>query len=367
MSAEKDVKKITIICPICSNHKPVPVPIDLIKGKETGATSVYIPTGMVCDHEFYAYIDRNFRVRDYLVLEYSLQDETKIMKTADSLDLEFKNISNFISETDFRSLIYSCFIESHIVLLEDDMYSERFGVLFNILAKIFPTQMETATIYTPEGFLKYKEKNKIPNGITVYNVTFKLSVIKPFSDSDSEPFEAMINILKEGPNKLQVIYAKNFMDYMRRFSEEIITHPMEQTLQISKLLKKKYPDHEDKFSQDLIRLMRKRNNFRLMHDKMGKIDSKPMIDLIKDHLSGKNYIYNEKIPVVHLLRKLYSSEIERHALKIIRTAKKMNIDQLIDGLLEREKELEMHFDFSKLPEVMHDFLDSNYIVAVVLK
>lgn len=366
MSSEKRVR---IICPICQSSKPVPVPADVIKKKETGATSVYIPSGMVCEHEFYAYIDKNFAVRDYLVLEYSLQDETKkaerlkneIIKKADSLNLEYDNLMNYIEEWDLRSLLYSCFIESHIVLLEDDVDSERFGVLFNILNKLFPQMMATATLYTPQGFLKYKENNPIPDGITVYNVPFKLSVTKPFGETESESFDKILQILKDGPHKLQIIYAKNYIDYLRKFSEEVIDYPVEETIKISKILKKRHPDHEDKFNPELIRVMRKRNNFRLMHNKSGEIEAKPMIELVEEHLSGNIYIYNESIPVVHLLRREYGSEIERYALKIIRLGKKMDIKKLIQKLQAKEKELNQHFDYSKLPEIMNDFIDQKFV------
>ncbi len=366
MSSEKRVR---IICPICQSSKPVPVPAEIIKEKATGATSVYIPAGMVCEHEFYAYIDKNFSVRDYLVLEYSLQDETKkaerlkneIMKKADTLNLEYENLLKFISDWDLRSLLYACFIESHIVLLEDDMDSERFGVIFNVLAKLFPKALSTATIYTPQGFLKFKENNPIPDGITVYNCPFKLSVTKPFGDTDSESFSKILKILKEGPHKLQIIYAKNFIDYLRKFSEEVIDYPVEETIKISRIMKKRHPDHDEKFDPELIRVMRKRNNFRLMHNKSGEIESKPMIELVSEHLSGNSYIYNEKIPVVHLLRREYGSDIEKYALKILRLGKKMNINSLIGQLQDKEKELKQHFDYSKLPEIMSDFVDQKFV------
>ncbi|MHA1647989.1 MAG: hypothetical protein ACTSVL_10485, partial [Promethearchaeota archaeon] len=74
-------KRIMVVCPVCSKSGRIPVPTAVITGKDSGATSVYIPRDLVCPHEFYAYIDKNFKVRDYLVLEYSLKAEALKIKS----------------------------------------------------------------------------------------------------------------------------------------------------------------------------------------------------------------------------------------------------------------------------------------------
>ena len=227
MSAEK---RVLIICPTCKKSKKISAPVEIITKKETGATSVYIPTGMVCEHEFYAYIDKNFAVRDYLVLEFSLQDEakktekikTETMAKSDTVNLKLDNVFKFISEKDLRSLIYACFIESHLIFIENDPTQERFIVIFNLMVKLFPDILETANIFTPEKYLEYSENQKERlQHHTVFNVIYNLSVYKPFGDSDAEPLEEVMKMLAKGSIKLQAIYTKNYLYYLLKFSNDI--------------------------------------------------------------------------------------------------------------------------------------------------
>ena len=159
-------KRIMVVCPVCSKQGRIPIPIDIIQKKDSGATSVYIPRDLVCPHEFYAYIDKNFKVRDYLVLEYSLKAEALkiksklnfLLKKQDEFDFSLKNLSNFINERDFRSLLFSCFVESPILFIEDDLDSERFGVIFNALSWFFPKMPENCIIMNPTSYLEFNDK-----------------------------------------------------------------------------------------------------------------------------------------------------------------------------------------------------------------
>jgi len=74
-------KKILVVCPSCKNKSRILVPVNIISKKKSGSTSIYVPRDLVCPHEFYVYVDKNFKVRDYLVLEYSLKAEALKIKS----------------------------------------------------------------------------------------------------------------------------------------------------------------------------------------------------------------------------------------------------------------------------------------------
>ncbi len=264
-------QRILIICPTCKKSKRILAPADIITQKETGSTSVYIPPTLVCEHEFYAYIDKNFAVRDYLVLEFSLQDEAKktekikrdIMEKIDEFDMSWENLLNFITEKDLRSLLYACYIESPLLLIENEPTQERFGIIFNYLVKLYPDIAETCNIFTPELYLEYSEnqKERIQNH-TVFNVIYKLSVSKPFLDSDAEAFDQLMELVKKPPFKIQSIYAKNFIDYLRKFSDDIAEMDYEKIEKVQKFLKKEDSKHSNMYSSDLIGVMRRRKLFK---------------------------------------------------------------------------------------------------------
>lgn len=363
-----NIKKVNIICPTCNRSKKIAAPVDIIKTKETGATSVYIPSGMVCEHEFYAYIDKNFAVRDYLVLEFSLQDEAKkadkikndTLAKADSFNLDMKNVMNFISEKDLRSLIYACFIDSHLVFIENDPAQERFGVLFNLLAKLFPDMVESANIFTPERYLEFSEnqKERLQNH-TVFNVIYNLSVYKPFGDSDAEPLEGIMKMLMKGSIKLQVIYTKNYIDYLRKFSNEIKDMENEKIDKVIKFLKKSDEQHQDMFTSAMIGVMRRRNDFKITHLEVGDSSEEDILKMVHKKLEGKLFLYNEK---THIRQAENLPNItEKHTLRLLRKNGNMSIDKIVSELLNIAHQRLIEFELHKLPEILEEFSKKGFI------
>ncbi|WP_371803913.1 hypothetical protein [Candidatus Lokiarchaeum ossiferum] len=363
-----NIKKVNIICPTCSKSKKIAAPVDIIKKKETGATSVYIPSGMVCEHEFYAYIDKNFAVRDYLVLEFSLQDEAKkankikndALTKADSVNLDMKNVLKFISEKDLRSLIYACYIESHLVLIENDPSQERFVVIFNLLAKLFPDIIETTNIFTPERYLEFSEnqKERLQNH-TVFNVIYNLSVYKPFGDSDAEPLETIMKLLMKGSIKLQAIYTKNYIDYLRKFSDDIKDMENEKIDKVIKFLKKSDEQHQEMFTSAMIGVMRRRNEFKITHLSVEDSSEEDIMKMIHKKLEGKLFLYNEK---THIRQAENLPDVtEKHTLRLLRKNGNMSIDKIISELQNIARDRLLTFELHKLPEILEGFTKKGFI------
>ncbi|MHA1745818.1 MAG: hypothetical protein ACTSWW_07450 [Promethearchaeota archaeon] len=363
-----ETKRVQIVCPVCSSKKKIPIPMKVVQQKESGATSLFIPSGLVCLHPFYVYIDKNFHVRDYLVLEYSLQDEAKraeqikaeIFAKAHDFNYELDNILNFISEVDLRSLLYSCFIESPLILIEDDPKNERFGVIFNILAKLFPDIVKTCNIFTPEKYLEYSEaEEKHINSYTVYNVPFKLSVRKPFGDSSSEPFTAIIDILKKGSHRIQIIYAKNAVDYLRKFSEEISEFRGEKIEKVIKTMKKRYPDQAEILTPSLMTVIQRREEYISSHLETGELKQENIVENVSSQLSGFLFMYNDSTHIRQA--ESLPTLTEKLTLKIIRRLKAVSIDKIIDELKIMELEQVIEIEYTLLPEILDSFIAKHYI------
>ena len=69
---------VEIVCPICRSKKIVNIPMRIIDQSKQ-LTSLFIPTGRVCDHAFVPFIDKHLKVRGYQKLDALLDDiEPKI-------------------------------------------------------------------------------------------------------------------------------------------------------------------------------------------------------------------------------------------------------------------------------------------------
>lgn len=252
-------------------QKKVSVLKDHVQYNAGGGTAlIKIPTNTVCQHSFFAYIDKNFVVRDYLELQYSVDDAQKHLheilqyklKDFGKIKIDLNYLLEYIEDIDLRSLIYACFIESPIIIIETDFEHDRFIMLMALLKTIFPQMLETCLFFTPEDYLTYAEKHpeKIEH-FTIYNLAYKISVQKPFLDSKSEPLQNRLYELCLKNSKMEFVLCKNKFDYLAKFSKEINDFPGTDKAKLAKIMKKKYPEHEDLFSIENIALMRDRLNF----------------------------------------------------------------------------------------------------------
>jgi hypothetical protein len=65
----KDTNMIKIVCPTCNTEKQLNINNSLIKSNQR-LTTLSIPKGLICEHHFQAFIDKNFRVRGYQKVDF---------------------------------------------------------------------------------------------------------------------------------------------------------------------------------------------------------------------------------------------------------------------------------------------------------
>jgi len=74
---EKSMKKYVIFtCPNCKERGSYKIKIPMMKTAGF-FTAVLISKGDICPHEFLAYIDNNYDIRDYQKIDFSLEDLEK--------------------------------------------------------------------------------------------------------------------------------------------------------------------------------------------------------------------------------------------------------------------------------------------------
>lgn len=70
-------KKVQVICPVCKTKGMFEVPEAKVLNNDN-TTTVSVPAGMVCDHHFQAFIDKNFAVRGYQKVDVDLTKEIAV-------------------------------------------------------------------------------------------------------------------------------------------------------------------------------------------------------------------------------------------------------------------------------------------------
>lgn len=91
-------KKVLFICPVCKAKKALGVPKSVIE-KAKQITTMSIARGLVCQHQFQAFVDKYFKVRGYQRVDFEFEIQNN--------DVE-KTISRKFKETEeelFENLI----------------------------------------------------------------------------------------------------------------------------------------------------------------------------------------------------------------------------------------------------------------------
>ena len=76
-----DGKPIDVICPICKVKKQINIPEHVINEAKQ-LTSISISKGIVCNHHFQAFVDKNFIVRGYQKVDYHIEEALKEFEVA---------------------------------------------------------------------------------------------------------------------------------------------------------------------------------------------------------------------------------------------------------------------------------------------
>ena len=95
---------IQFICPVCKTEKSLKFPKTVIS-QAKGLTTMSIAGGLVCKHQFQAFVDKNFMVRGYQKVDFEFEktksEEEKKEQPQDNLKNDKKLFENLILEGDY--------------------------------------------------------------------------------------------------------------------------------------------------------------------------------------------------------------------------------------------------------------------------
>jgi hypothetical protein len=80
------VINIRFICPVCKSEKELPI-IKSVINQAKQLTTVSIAKGLVCNHHFQVFIDKNYKVRGYQKVDFEFENTRDLNKNEKSRDL----------------------------------------------------------------------------------------------------------------------------------------------------------------------------------------------------------------------------------------------------------------------------------------
>ena len=97
-------KKVLFVCPVCKSKKALAIPKSVIE-KAKQITTMSIARGLVCQHQFQAFVDKHFKVRGYQRVDFEFENQNKA---------EERTISSKFKETE-EGLLENLILEGNFV------------------------------------------------------------------------------------------------------------------------------------------------------------------------------------------------------------------------------------------------------------
>jgi len=158
--------KLEIRCPICSQWEHIEISDDTTKNVSKGLLAINIAAGMICEHSFIAYIDKNLIVRDCLVADFQIElpegaptQETEKVITPETDTIKFDLIKLNIPELLMAYVFRTIFLGKKVLLISEQEF------LYNHVINFFKHVMQNAfefdiTVINDEEYKKNKNDYK---------------------------------------------------------------------------------------------------------------------------------------------------------------------------------------------------------------
>ncbi len=153
--------RVEIRCPICAQWEYIEIADDVTKNVAKGLLAINIAAGMICEHSFIAYVDKNLIVRDCLVADFKIElpesaptADNKEIITPETETIKFDLIKLNIPDILMVNIIKTIFLGKRAVILSDHEF------LYNHLINFFKSIMENTFKFDLKiiSELEYKKK-----------------------------------------------------------------------------------------------------------------------------------------------------------------------------------------------------------------
>ncbi len=268
--------EIEVRCPSCSKRGKIDISEEKIKSVSRGVLAVNIGQGMLCDHSFVAYVDKNLQIRDCFMADFQIElpgsSSSTVAPSApipEERDLDVDLIKLNLPSKLLANALHGCFLKANIVIIEDT------SVLHTHITKFFAHIMKNAyitsiVVMTSEEYLTNKKQFKDFLVLSSKEVVSdKLQFIGK-KKLDVEPQMAKI-FFEERDSKSSLILLKNEVfktfDLAKKVHEFLESISDEETIHTSKICKYMEEKQQVKLSASyvkfLLEIVEKYYNFKL--------------------------------------------------------------------------------------------------------
>ncbi|MFX1575036.1 MAG: hypothetical protein ACFFB0_20045 [Promethearchaeota archaeon] len=129
--------KIDVRCPICSKWDKIEIADNVTKNVTKGLLALNITAGMICEHSFIVYVDKNLIVRDTFIADFKIETtETSIAQEAEESPnyetetIKFELVKLNIPEILMAYVFKSAFLGDKILIISEDEYLDTHVVKF---------------------------------------------------------------------------------------------------------------------------------------------------------------------------------------------------------------------------------------------
>lgn len=159
--------QIRIICPTCKTEGNIEISPEIMKNASRGLVAINIAPGIICPHTFFAYVDKNFQVRDYFVADFhvELPEITAMEKVKSTTNIPKKEIIDIdliklnLSATLITYLLNSILSKQKVVILMNQEFLYKH--VMNFFNYIFQDTFDTdITLISQQEYEKNKKNYK---------------------------------------------------------------------------------------------------------------------------------------------------------------------------------------------------------------
>ena len=217
--------QICVQCPSCGKKGDIEVSEESLKGVTRGLLAVNIPEDTICSHTFFAYIDKNFKIRDYFKADFKIDipelpqnrefDDKIVAKNIINLDLVKLNLPAIL----LVYIIKSIFKKAKIAIISNQTFIyEHFHNFFNYI-----TQESFEVDITLISNAEYRDNKKDYKDCMVFEENKIVNNYKKSIDLKKLKVENQIvkNFLSERNLAVSYIILRNEIHKAYQISKEI--------------------------------------------------------------------------------------------------------------------------------------------------
>ncbi|NHJ23610.1 MAG: hypothetical protein EAX89_03485 [Candidatus Lokiarchaeota archaeon] len=240
--------KLEIRCPSCSGRGFIEVSEEEVKNSSRGLFAVNVAEGIICDHSFVAYVDKNLIIRDTFMADFQIdlpdsieEQETDTEKSKDLGFIDLSLIKLNITASQLSFLIRAIVLKRYILIISDQeyMFDDMRNFLTYITENSFENSVEIVSEldYKPENFSEHillrgkdilkddnnildikklgVERNIVQKFLNEYDPSSSIIILKNELKKAFELSKSVVEYIK-GLKKKETIYTKKIIEFLQK-------------------------------------------------------------------------------------------------------------------------------------------------------